>query len=62
MPTLTVPQALTLATQHFTAGSLAVASKIVAGKANLGLTPKMYAHLVYKTANGTADITPSTVT
>jgi len=43
------------------AGNLTVASGISAGAPNLGLTAAIYGHLVFKTANQTADINGVTV-
>ena len=49
----------TILTQ-LSSGTLAVPSKIVAGSATLGLTQKLYDHLVFRTANSTADIAECT--
>lgn len=50
----------TIATQ-INAGQLAKPSRITGASSTLGLTPRLYNRLVFKTANGTADITEVTV-
>ncbi len=42
-------------------GGLAVTSKIGTGRSYYGLTPRMYNHLTYTTANGMAEISELTV-
>jgi Flp pilus assembly protein TadG len=52
-----------VSTQHpqVSAGNLVVPSGIKAGATNLGLTKKLYDHMVFKPANQTADINGVTV-
>ena len=50
----------TIATQ-LQRGGLAASSGIQAGRANLGLSASLYNHLVYRAANGVADISEVTV-
>ena len=47
--------------KQITVGGLAKPSQIAAGSATLGLTQKIYDHLTFNTAHGTADIAQVTV-
>lgn len=47
--------------EQFQAGTLAVASGVDPGRMQLGLTPALYDHLVYKLANNASDIKEVTV-
>ena len=47
--------------QRVTAGGLGVSSRIAPGSANFGLTRNVYNRLVFRTANGAADIAELTV-